>query len=58
MGWDEVSVDFRSHNSCPEVFGLALAKGWLHVELQKGLKENECEKGNEEETFDGRGVML
>ena len=53
-----MSVDFRSHNPCPEVFGLALAKGWLHVEIQKSMKEDECEKGHEEEAFDGRGVML
>ena len=57
-GWDEVSVDFRCHDSCPEVFGLALTKGRLHVEIEKGMKEDECEKGHEEEAFDGRTVML
>src|ERR1017187_683789 len=46
-GWDEVSVDFRCHDSCPEVFGLALTKGRLHVEIEKGMKEDECEKGHE-----------
>ena len=53
-----MSVDFRGHDSCPEVFGLALAEGRLHVEIEKGMKEDECEKGHEEEAFDGSGVML
>ena len=46
-------------DSCPKVFGLAFAKGWLHVEIQKGMKEDEWEKDHEEEeAFDGSGVML
>src|ERR1035437_1773133 len=57
-GWDEVLVDFRGHHSCPKVFGLALAKGWLHVEIKKGMKEDEREKRHEQEAFDGSGVML
>ena len=51
-------VDFRSHDSCPKLFGLALAKGWLHVEIKKGMKEDEGQKRHEQEAFDGSGVML
>ena len=57
-GWDEVLVDFRSHDFCPEIFGLAKTKGWFHVEIEKGMKEDECEKGHEQEAFDGSGVMF
>ena len=39
--WDEVLVDFRGHHSCPKFFGFGLAKGWLHVEIKKGMKELE-----------------
>ena len=51
-------VDFSGHDSCPEIFGLSLAKGWFHVEIEKGMKEDECEKGHEQKAFDGRSVML
>jgi hypothetical protein len=57
-GWDEASVDFRCHDCCPEFLGLSLSKGWLHVEIKKGMKEDESEKGHEEEAFDGRGIIL
>jgi hypothetical protein len=30
----------------------------FRLEIQKGTKEDECEKGHEEEAFDGSGVML
>src|SRR5664279_1851959 len=56
--WDEVLVDFRGHDSRPEFFGFALAKGWLHVEIKKGMKEDERQKRHEQEAFDGGGVVL
>src|SRR5438552_13647697 len=55
---DEVLVDFRGHHSGPKVFGLALAKGWLHVQIKKGMKEDERQKRHEQEAFDSGGVML
>ena len=51
-------VDFRCHDSGPKVFGLALAKRWLHVQIKKGMKEDQRQKRHEQEAFDGSGVML
>src|SRR5437879_2854267 len=36
----------------------ALAKGWFHVEIKKGMKEDERQKRHEQEAFDGAGVVL
>ena len=51
-GGAEVAIDFRCHRSGPKVFGLALKKGWLQVEIKKRVKEDE------KEAFDRGGVML
>ena len=56
--WAEVAIDFRCHRSGPKVFGLALKKGWLQVEIKKSVKVDEREKGQEKEAFDRGGVML
>lgn len=51
-------ADFRGHDFYPEIFGLAKTKGWFHVEIEKGMNGDECEKGHEQEAFDGSGVVF
>ena len=51
-------VDFRRHYFGPEGFGLALPKGWLQVEIEKSVKEDQREKGHQQEALDGGGVVL
>ena len=57
-GGKEVCIDFCGHDSSPKIFGLALSKGWLQIEIKKSVKENERQEGHEQEAFDGGGVVL